>query len=460
MKTMPKHLATRTLIHAAAALALLLGLAGATTADQATPQKVDLRDQQTPIVNQGQRGTCVAFAVVAAMEAAYKRAGYGDLNLSEEFAHDVAAMMYLIPPDGTGPNQQTEDGVSVNGGGHAGILMHMLTHGLAVPEARFMPYRLKDYAVSGNPDWKNQYVAGSFNLDPLHLPVGALHADRYFSIQAFTILRDPTDTKAIERVLQQGHEVVWNFTVAGDRSGPVWKYTGPPGPNDGGHATLIVGYDRTDPARPYFILKNSWGKTNIAGANGFTYVAYDYLNYGTLAAYIQAVAKPGPRPGFAFLGRWSASFPGHKGLLDLYRVPGVLQWQFQELQRKNAKGQIIQDRRVGTFYEDGDASRAYRVNGTLQGSKLLLTIDWSRPNLPYDQLGGYQVALTAPKQDANRLEGALVGANGPNAAATARRLYSPEAFEDRPPSAETLAGLPELALRSAVRRVSGKDSPW
>jgi hypothetical protein len=447
MKGRHNLLPSQVLVQAAAlVLALVPALAGRASARR-LPLKVDLRQQQTPIRDQGQRGTCAAFAVVAAMEAAYKRAGYGDLNLSEEFAHDVAKMMYLDPPDAGRPGNRTEDHVAVWGGGNAVYGLHMLCHGLALPEARFMPYRLRDYPVAGRPDWKDQFVASSFNLDPLHLPPAALRAPRYFSVEAFRVLPHATDPRAVEQVLRQGHEVVWSFTCAGDRAGPVWKYTGPPGPRDGAHAALLVGYDRTDPAKPYFILKNSWGPTRTPGAGGFTYVAYDYLNYGTEAAYVTAVSAPRPRPAFAFLGRWRASFPGHAGVLDLYRVPGVVEWLFRQQQRKDARGHILKDRRLGTFYEDGSPARAYRVNGAFRGDKLVLTIDWARPSLPVDQLGGYRVALAVAGQSPNLLRGSLAGAGGAAAGASARRLLSPEAFEGRPPSARTLAGLPELAAR-------------
>ena len=67
-------------------LAMFLGLVLATDSRaQGRPAFVDLRDQQTPIRNQGGRGTCFVHSVtVAAMEAALKRAGYGDLDLSED----------------------------------------------------------------------------------------------------------------------------------------------------------------------------------------------------------------------------------------------------------------------------------------------------------------------------------------------------------------------------------------
>jgi len=63
-----------------------------TSAVQALPTRVDLRSQQTALRNQGDRNTCQTFGATAALEAAYKRAGFGDLNLSEQFLNHVGKM--------------------------------------------------------------------------------------------------------------------------------------------------------------------------------------------------------------------------------------------------------------------------------------------------------------------------------------------------------------------------------
>src|SRR6266496_3001382 len=55
------------------------------TLAQGRPLMVNLAPYQTPIKNQGSRTTCITFASIAGLEAAYKHAGYGDLDLSEQF---------------------------------------------------------------------------------------------------------------------------------------------------------------------------------------------------------------------------------------------------------------------------------------------------------------------------------------------------------------------------------------
>src|SRR5262249_62248868 len=56
---------------------------------------VDLTQFQTPLKRQGGRRTCIVFAAVAALEAAYRRAGYGELDLSEQFLNHFGKMFWL-----------------------------------------------------------------------------------------------------------------------------------------------------------------------------------------------------------------------------------------------------------------------------------------------------------------------------------------------------------------------------
>ena len=83
----------------------LLFLAGMLVAAPglALPTAVDLSSGQTPVRNQGQRGNCFIHATVAAMEAAYKRAGYGDLDLSELFSDYMGQVFFLETVEMNGP---------------------------------------------------------------------------------------------------------------------------------------------------------------------------------------------------------------------------------------------------------------------------------------------------------------------------------------------------------------------
>ena len=67
----------------------------------ATPATVDHRKYQTAIRNQGGRNTCVSFALMAALEAAYVRKDpvrYKNLDLSEQYANYLQKMVHLKLP--------------------------------------------------------------------------------------------------------------------------------------------------------------------------------------------------------------------------------------------------------------------------------------------------------------------------------------------------------------------------
>ncbi|MDH5631800.1 MAG: hypothetical protein OEZ10_02270 [Gammaproteobacteria bacterium] len=378
------------------------------------PDVVDLRFQQTPLKNQGGKRTCITFSVVAAMEAAYKEAGYGDLNLAEDFVNHMGKTMWIHPnwgnpedrdgdgvvsdldgdgipdesPATLGPNF-TETQVAAFGGGTGLYYLGALRNWMRVPSETDMPY------VSGNPDltpycatcgdwadpyWKNQRNASDYNLDPAILPRTAVTAGNYYSIGSFRKLATGNTPAEIEAALLMGHEVVWDFLVGGNRTGGVWVPDSSTALD--GHSMLIVGYDRSDPANPFFIVKNSWG-INGAGADGWTRISYNYLStYGTSGGYIETVNVPTQWPELAFVGKWNLSFDGHHGELHVYHMPGASRALFDEYPRVAG----VADKRIGTFYDA--AGNAYRVNGVISGRSMTYYIDWANPNLRWDQLQG------------------------------------------------------------------------
>jgi papain like protease len=368
-----------------------------------TSSRVDLRAKQTSLKNQGGRGTCITFAAIAALEAAYKRAGYGDLNLSEEFANHFHKMFWLHPywnmilergEDG----HETQVG-AFSGGGGVGYLLN-LSKGLRVPLEQSMPYRNTDYRAgefnlaSANwedPVFKKQRSRSDFNLHSDLLKDAVLKAKKYFSIQEYTKLGNPNDPDKFEEVLRDGYEIVWDFNVMTAAStNDIWRPCTADCPG-GAHSMLIVGYDKTDsdPMKHYFIVKNSWGPTQIFGASGYTYISYDYVRKnGTAAGYINAVNPPGPWPELAFVGRWHLDFDGHRGMLDIYHLPGVGQYIFEmeEYQRKDPTLVNMQDRRIGSFY-DADG-KAYKVNGSINGNYIEFYINHQNPKARWDKLEG------------------------------------------------------------------------
>jgi hypothetical protein len=387
------------------------------------------------------------------MEAALKRAGYGSVDLSEDTFMYFGKLFWLDSTEGE-PADTTENQAGGWDGGSAVESLHYLAGGLAVPEEAAGHPDGYNYSFPPGSDrayWASQFNIDSWNLSPSHLMPSTLQAPRYFTVTSFKTL-DPTSAEAVEAVLRGGHEVLWDFHCSGNRPGDgVWTYDGPPKTGDDGHSMLIVGYDRRDPNRPYFIVKNSWGPTGVPGAQGFTYIAYDYLKYGTAAGYVTGVAAKA-WPELRFVGRWELNFDGWKGLLDISHVPGV----FQGVLRR--KGNPTADRRVGIFYADNDPARAYRVNGAVSGNRIDFYIDSDNNNPGWDKLGGRHFTYYLAGGDADLMAGTHRDPDGKVWGGFARRLNSDAAFPTG--NREVPAGsLPELTAFRPAASLPGKVTP-
>lgn len=98
---------------------------------------------------------------------------------------------------------------------------------------------------------------------------------------------DIKDTLTLEKLLDEGRDIVFGTVVAWstpDAEKVIDVKLGPAGQpifGAGGHAMLIMGYDRRDPGRPHFLVKNSWGPNY--GHRGYLHLSYDYVR--TYAKY-------------------------------------------------------------------------------------------------------------------------------------------------------------------------------
>jgi len=235
---------------------------------------VDHRPNQTPVKNQSGRGTCVCFASMAGLEAKY---GGGSLDLSENYAN------YLY--------MKAES----RGCKSAGLQTHMSADYLSANGVCFesvCPYQ------TSFPSWCNN---GGNPAPAKRTDAAAKDPYKIKSYQKIWRKDDlATDTglwinnpRYLEALLDAGYDIVYGTHVAG------WSYPytgvidvtlggdGNPLPSVGGHAMLIVGYDRPG---EYFIVKNSWGTNK--GQAGYLYLSYDYIRTYAKYGYIITDVEP------------------------------------------------------------------------------------------------------------------------------------------------------------------------
>jgi hypothetical protein len=355
------------------------------------PASVSLRQYQTPVKDQNPRGTCFAFAAVAALEAEYKRTYGVTLDLSEEYTNLVSKMMGIYL------NRSAtlwENPVGTWSGGSASFVLRTFGSGkLGIPAEAFLPY-------ISNGDWANtaqqgdmpflddnasQRTMDDFNLNADNtvykipasfsrtvFPQAAQDSARYRPTQlAFASGGDLQSVDWYKGQLAAGHEIAFGFRVTKNSKtvNGVWM-TGDTVYD--GHVMLMVGYADSLKA---FRVKNSWG-TGVADS-GYVWFSYDWATTQVTtkngakvpgifeATVVLSVAAPNaalPQEQ-RFLGRWNFDHDGLHGRLDIYHIPGYI-------------GQIDgkDDYRLGTYFGPDNVAR--RVNGTIVGNQLDAYIDW------------------------------------------------------------------------------------
>lgn len=386
-----------------------------------SPAHWDLIKYQTGFRNQLDRGGCTMFSVTAAMEAAYRRnhpgdSNYMNLDLSEEFLNYSQKMFKLAPvytPGASPRKAETALGPTDGGNGFENLRFLAINH-VKLPRESVMPFHPRYTQIPAWNPWltadlpfypeldfskpifvDDQRMTDTVNLNPGLLPQRALTASEYYGVDGYGSLSNPRDVAEIESVLARNYEVIMDVGMIGDS----WLVGGSPLPNQGGagHSMLIVGYDRTDPANPYFILKNSWGATTVPGWGGFQRVSYEFIRRAAgVGCYITSVPSgPSAWPELQFLGRWNLDFDGWQGTLDIYHLPGMAKQQFIDA------GVTATDSRLGTFFDR--EGNAFRVNGTVSGDTVHFYIDSGRPNPRWDQFGGRHFVYTLFR-NGNRME--------------------------------------------------------
>lgn len=317
----------------------------------AAPTSYSLAGYQTAIRNQGSRGTCWAFAGIAALEAAYKRKYGATLDLSEHYLFHMSKCVELYGDYMTSTVPHENNSSYWGGQGNSGIVELMAR--IAVPEERFAPYLEQNQldairtALPGAGDlgWTStQEQLDLFEFDERNIPQEARHRAKY-KVKSWGVIGSLT-TDRMEQVIANNSEIVldvdawkWRYNAATDA-----LEFDPNAAGGGGHTVLVVGYDRN---QQIFLVKNSWNDGRLLR------LTYDYVRRVSAqwytGHYITDVEdiNMSPQMKAKWLGRWNMDHDGWRGQLVIRRFTN-----FHVAETSPTK--------VGNYYRDG---RRYDVNG-------------------------------------------------------------------------------------------------
>lgn len=243
------------------------------------PAVVDHRVNQSPVKDQGGRGTCVSHASMGLLEA------YPHIedDLSEQYTH-FKFNQFLSRPHNEDAGLKTTDAAPFLARNDGRICLE-----------REWPYIPQQGTI-------NTAVAAATYA----APQTAVNNQR-FGIGAYKIIEDTgltgesiKNTRYLEALLFQGYNIVFGCYASWDDKDnngildPLLDANGQP-VSSAGHAMLIVGYNRTD---QYFIVKNSWDST--WGHSGYGYFSYDFFRgcakYGFVIDTVVPAASASPLP--------------------------------------------------------------------------------------------------------------------------------------------------------------------
>lgn len=378
-----------------------------------SPNIVDLRANSTPYRSQiepsGERGGCTYFGSLSALEAAYKKRGFGNVDLSEEFMAITSKMFGLHPywSDIKDANVRENQFAGTQGGGS----IELLAQGLRIPSERAVPYG--QYAISEYWASTDQLFTNNNNFSVWSRFPQIGYAN-YYGVSGYENIPNIT-AENLERVLSLGHEI--KICI-----------------DNGAHCIMLAGFDKTNPADKKFIIKDNYGPVGEACESSINYYSYSNINKLISAEYITDVRQPGTWKEINVVGRWDLNYAGWKGILEFYRLPGLMQFVLSGNAARNRNGGAIVDRRLGTFYDH--TGKMYRVNGQVKnigGSvEIEFYIDGNKPNLRWDELSGrrFTYRLSA---DGNSMSGTHKDPDGRiyNGSAVRMNINPPAAAGER-----------------------------
>ncbi|CAM2955515.1 C1 family peptidase [Legionella worsleiensis] len=268
------------------------------------PRKVALGMQLTPVLNQGYHGSCVTFAVTAALNAALGAGDYVSQLCSLELGS------YLAIHD-------KAQASGWNGSFGAWVLQQITDYGIISKNyqklngcAGVKEYPLTDEINEGNPMSETEFLAHSIPVSKLISWEALLQDEGSFSVK--TNMNDIV--YQIKNELAKGNRLTVGMLLdvyVGDAGAvgsnkvenDTWMLTpeiitdAMNGNIYAGHELVVTGYDddvevadeQGHVNKGVFTLRNSWSA--LAGDQGDYYVSYDYLKF--LAMEVMAVRLKG-----------------------------------------------------------------------------------------------------------------------------------------------------------------------
>ena len=220
--------------------------------------KIDLRDQMPPVVDQGSIGSCTANAICSVVRFERKRQNLpNDVDLSRLFLYYNERE--LLAPWAV----NVDSGAIIRDG-----IKCVVQEG-SIPETEW-PYDVSQFTVK---------------------PSDQCYADALKDL-VIKYCAVPQNKVNLRVALFQGFPIIFGFTVYESFLSPAVASTGiVPMPQDsesvlGGHCVSIVGFDNKN---NWFICRNSWG--DGWGDKGYFYMPYDYITNPNLCSDFWIIQK-------------------------------------------------------------------------------------------------------------------------------------------------------------------------
>jgi len=219
------------------------------------PAMVDIRPQMPVIGDQGQLGSCTAWASLAAYRYELDRQKLADFDPSE-----LAQYYWTRALEGT---TASDAGATIRD-----AIKSISKTGVATEKA-----------------WP--YNVAKFSQSPPAAAKQAAH--HHLALQYQSV---PQNLTALKTALASGFPVVFGISVYASFESDVVAHTGvvpmPSASEDflGGHALVLVGYDD---AKQRFTVRNSWGSG--FGDHGYVYLPYAYVTSPQLASDFWIIKK-------------------------------------------------------------------------------------------------------------------------------------------------------------------------